>query len=128
MLLGRTSELRYLNNYYDREGSQILVVYGQKQIGKTTLVRKFAEGKPGYYYHARACSEREQVYQWGRQLARDGYEMEDFPSFRDILVKSVYDGFIPFLYCNTMYLNIVTNTCCFLYDIFYVEGEERFFK
>ena len=92
MLLGRTSELRYLNNYYDREGSQILVVYGQKQIGKTTLVRKFAEGKPGYYYHARACSEREQVYQWGRQLARDGYEMEDFPSFRDILVKSVYDG------------------------------------
>lgn len=92
MLLGRTSELRYLNNYYDREGSQILVVYGQKQLGKTTLVRAFAEDKPGYYYYARACSEREQVYQWGRQLARDGYDMEEFPSFHDILAKSVYDG------------------------------------
>ena len=41
MLLGRVSELRYLNNYYDREGSQILVVYGQKHIGKTALVREF---------------------------------------------------------------------------------------
>ena len=49
MLLGRTSELKYLNNYFDREGSQILVVYGQKYIGKTTLVREFMEDKNGYY-------------------------------------------------------------------------------
>lgn len=58
MLLGRVSELRYLNNYYDREGSQILVVYGQKHIGKTALVREFMEDKPGFYYLAQACSER----------------------------------------------------------------------
>lgn len=87
MLLGRTSELKYLNNYYDREGSQILVVYGQKHIGKTTLVREFAEDKPGYYYLARPCSEREQTYQWGRQLIRDGYEITQFPSFHDIFAK-----------------------------------------
>lgn len=87
MLLGRTSELKYLNNYYDREGSQILVVYGQKHIGKTTLVREFVEDKPGYYYLARPCSEREQTYQWGRQLIRDGYEINQFPSFHDIFAK-----------------------------------------
>lgn len=87
MLFGRTSELKYLNNYFDREGSQILVVYGQKYIGKTTLIREFLGDKNGYYYHARACSEREQVYQWGAQLKRDGYEVEMFPSFRDIFVK-----------------------------------------
>ena len=87
MLLGRVSELRYLNNYYDREGSQILVVYGQKHIGKTALVREFMEDKPGFYYLAQACSEREQMYQWGRQLAEDGYDIEPFPSFHDIFVK-----------------------------------------
>lgn len=87
MLLGRTSELKYLNNYYDREGSQILVLYGQKHIGKTTLVKEFMEDKVSYYYHARACSEREQVYQWGAQLIRDGYEVEQFPSFHDIFAK-----------------------------------------
>ncbi|MCH5262512.1 MAG: ATP-binding protein [Lachnospiraceae bacterium] len=87
MLLGRTSELKYLNNYFDREGSQILVVYGQKYIGKTALVREFMADKNGYYYLAKACSEREQVYQWSRQLVRDGYELDDFPSFHDIFAK-----------------------------------------
>lgn len=87
MLLGRVSELRYLNNYYDREGSQILVVYGQKHIGKTALVREFMEDKPGFYYLSRACSEREQMYQWGCQLMEDGYDIEPFPSFHDVFVK-----------------------------------------
>ena len=87
MLLGRTSELKYLNNYYDREGSQILVVYGQKHIGKTTLVKEFMEDKNSYYYLARACSEREHLYQWGAQLLRDGYEVDQFPSFHDIFAK-----------------------------------------
>lgn len=87
MLFGRTSELKYLNSYYDRDGSQILVVYGQKHIGKTALVREFMEEKPGYYYLARACSEREQSYQWCRQLGRDGYEVEQFASFHDIFAK-----------------------------------------
>ena len=87
MLLGRASELNYLNNYYDKDGSQILIVYGQKHIGKTALVREFMKDKPNYYYLARACSEREQVYQWGRQLAVDGYNVDDFPSFHDILAK-----------------------------------------
>lgn len=87
MLLGRTSELKYLNNYYDREGSQILVVYGQKHIGKTTLVKTFMEDKNSYYYLARACSEREHLYQWGAQLLRDGYDVDQFPTFHDIFAK-----------------------------------------
>lgn len=87
MLLGRASELNYLNNYYNREGSQILIVYGQKYIGKTTIVKEFMQDKPNYYYLARACSEREQTYQWGSQLTSDGYPTDPFPSFHDILAK-----------------------------------------
>ncbi|MCM1268423.1 MAG: ATP-binding protein [Bacteroidales bacterium] len=87
MLLGRTTELGYLNNYYDRDGSQILIVYGQKHIGKTALVREFMKDRPGCYYLAKACSEREQAYQWGRQLAHDGYIVEKFPTFQEIFEK-----------------------------------------
>lgn len=87
MLLGRTTELGYLNNYYDRDGSQILIVYGQKHIGKTALVKEFMKDRPGYYYLARACSEREQTYQWGRQLSHDGYVVDKFPSFHEIFEK-----------------------------------------
>ncbi len=90
MLLGRAAELNYLNTCYDRVGSQILIVYGQKHIGKTTLVKEFIQDKPNYYYLARACSEREQRYQWGRQLILDGYSMDQFPSFYDIFAKIVH--------------------------------------
>ena len=41
MVLGRAVELKYLNTYYDREGSQIMVVYGEKNIGKTALLSEF---------------------------------------------------------------------------------------
>lgn len=87
MLLGRVSELNYLNNYYDRDGSQILIVYGQKHIGKTTLVKEFMQDKPNYYYLAGACSEREQTYQWGRKLLYDGYSVDQFPTFHEIFAK-----------------------------------------
>ena len=87
MLLGRTTELGYLNNYYDRDGSQIVIVYGQKHIGKTALVKEFMKDRPGYYYLAKACSEREQAYQWGRQLTHDGYVVEKFHAFQEIFEK-----------------------------------------
>ena len=56
MLLGRTSELKHLNTYYDQEGSQIMVVYGQRNIGKTALLSSFVEDKPYHYYRARSAS------------------------------------------------------------------------
>lgn len=84
MFSGRTSELKYLNTYYDRTGSQIMVVYGEKNVGKTTLLRQFVQDKPCYYYRARSASEREQRYQWGRELGDEGVKLLKYPSFSEI--------------------------------------------
>ncbi|MDO4304578.1 MAG: ATP-binding protein [Bacillota bacterium] len=84
MVLGRTSELKYLNTYYDREGSQIMVVYGKKNVGKTFLLRQFVQDKPHYYYLARSASEREQRYQWGAELGREEIKVLKYPSFTEI--------------------------------------------
>ena len=84
MFSGRTSELKYLNTYYDRKGSQIMVVYGEKNVGKTTLLRQFVQDKPCYYYRARSASEREQRYQWGRELGDEGVKLLKYPSFSEI--------------------------------------------
>ena len=62
MIIGRNSELNQLGNYYDRDKSQILVLYGQKYIGKTALIREFMSDKPGFYYACEPASEREQKY------------------------------------------------------------------
>lgn len=85
MFLGRTYELEYLNTYYGRAGSQIMVVYGEKNVGKTTLLLRFVQDRPYYYYKARAASEREQRYQWGRELEKDGKALGEYPSFYSLL-------------------------------------------
>ena len=91
MFLGRTSELKYLNTYYDRDGSQIMVVYGEKNIGKTDLLRQFVQDKPYSYYCARSASEREQRYQWGRELGNSEIRVQKYPTFTEIF-KSVLQG------------------------------------
>lgn len=85
MIIGRTTELKYLNNYYDRAGSQILVVYGQKHVGKKALLQEFVMDKPNYYYHARACVEREQQFWWGKELAGMQIKTLKYPSYGEIL-------------------------------------------
>lgn len=88
MIVGRTLELTYLNTYYERDESQIIVVYGEKNVGKTALLGQFVQDKPCYYYRARSASEREQCYQWGKELEREGIKTIKYPAFTEIF-KSV---------------------------------------
>ncbi len=84
MLLGRTSELKHLNTYYDQEGSQIVVVYGQKNVGKTALLMNFVQDKPHYYIRVRSASDRQIRYLWGQELAKDDIKLLKYPTFADI--------------------------------------------
>lgn len=91
MILGRTVELKYLNNYYDREGSQIMVVYGERNVGKTSLLMQFVKDKPYHYYQARSASERQQRYLWSCELGQDEAKAKQFPSFSGILEALIKD-------------------------------------
>jgi uncharacterized protein len=71
MLLGRTAELKYLQNYYDKEGSQLVILYGRKNVGKTELIKEFCKDKSFTYYLAKPCSEQEQVYLWSAELMEE---------------------------------------------------------
>lgn len=84
MFIGREAELRFLEHYYVGEGSQILVVYGQKGVGKTALLKYFAEGKKNAYYLARACAAREQRYQWASELIEKGASISKYPEYREL--------------------------------------------
>lgn len=89
MFTGREAELNYLNSYYDRVGSQIMIVYGEKGIGKTTLLEHFLEKKNYLYYEALNCSTRQQLFYLGEQLRDMGYSMPAYPEYKDIF--SVFD-------------------------------------
>lgn len=84
MIVGRNSELNFLNQHYTREGSCILVVYGQRGVGKTTLVKEFARSKPSAYYLARCTSAREQCFQWASELSAKGATISKYPAYKEL--------------------------------------------
>jgi len=98
MLSNRINELKYLNTYYERAGSQIIVMYGTRGIGKHTIITDFLANKPNYYYKARPASEREQLYRWGCELTRADTRdnsisnLPKYPNYDDIFNIIVDSG------------------------------------
>lgn len=84
MNIVRTSQMQYLQHYYETSGSQLIVLYGQSKVGKTTLVQDFIKDKSHFYFYARPCSEREMQYQWGKELEQKGISVQEYPSYDEI--------------------------------------------
>jgi len=78
MFTGRTQELERLEAMYASERSGIIVLYGRSGIGKTTLIRRFLQGKNGVYYAARRVTAKEQFLcmkqEWKTEEATDFYD------------------------------------------------------
>ena len=52
MFIGREHELSTLKRLYESDGFQFPVVYGRRRVGKTTLISRFASGKPTIFFTA----------------------------------------------------------------------------
>ena len=57
MFQGRARELAELERLYTQGGFQMVVLYGRRRVGKTTLVREFAKDKPALFYTAKVQSD-----------------------------------------------------------------------
>ncbi len=68
---GRDSELDFLKRQYDRTGSQLIVVYGNKGVGKTRLLQEFCGDRE---WKCNIC-----IRMGGKQLCR-----EDRQAFQEI--------------------------------------------
>lgn len=68
MFIGRTQELKQLEEIYRLERNTAVVLYGRYGIGKTELARLFVKEKPAVFYVARELSEQEQSYALAREL------------------------------------------------------------
>ena len=49
MFVGRCRELGILNEAYRTRKSELVVLYGRRRIGKSSLVYRFAENKPAFF-------------------------------------------------------------------------------
>ena len=50
MFIGREAELKFLNDKYEENGGQLIVLYGRRRVGKTETLREFCKGKPHVFF------------------------------------------------------------------------------
>lgn len=60
--INRENELKFLNEKYDSKNPELVVIYGRRRTGKTTLIEEFIKGKPSsIYYLADLQTQGEQI-------------------------------------------------------------------
>jgi len=84
MFFGRAKELEIMENMYKKHSFELLVLYGRRRIGKTTLISHFIQDKPAIFFSAQEANDvinlkifSEQIYQF--------FELESagLPAFTD---------------------------------------------
>ena len=53
MFIGREAELKFLNDKYEENGGQLIVLYGRRRVGKTETLREFCKGSRMYSFPVR---------------------------------------------------------------------------
>ena len=87
MFVGRTQELKQLEDAYRQERNAAVVLYGRLGIGKTELAALFAKDKPTIFYMARELSEQEQCFSFAKELGV--LQEEETPDFYSSLKQAV---------------------------------------
>lgn len=61
--IDREKELEYLNSEYKKKESSLIVLYGRRRIGKTSLIKEFGKDKDMIYFLATEESEQQNLMQ-----------------------------------------------------------------
>ena len=70
MFVDREGELEFLERKWGEKRAQLIILYGRRRVGKTALIKRFLEGKPGVYHLTTADSMGENVRELGEAFAR----------------------------------------------------------
>ncbi len=70
MFIGREHELNKLQQLYWEDKFQMVVLYGRRRIGKTTLISKFIEDKPAIFFTAQEANDAINLAAFSRKVYR----------------------------------------------------------
>lgn len=97
MFIGRERELASLNEFYEKDGIGMTVIYGRRRIGKSTLITEFVKDKKTIFYTATKVGENRNLELFSRQvvdLFMPGVENISFNTIEavfDFIDKNVKD-------------------------------------
>jgi AAA+ ATPase superfamily predicted ATPase len=61
LFINRELELAALERFYAEKGSQLVIIWGRRRVGKTELVKQFVKDKPNYIYMAKVLPTQAQI-------------------------------------------------------------------
>ena len=61
MFIGREKELQFLNERYESNKAELIVLYGRRRVGKTETLKEFCKDKPNVFYSCKECTDNEQL-------------------------------------------------------------------
>jgi AAA+ ATPase superfamily predicted ATPase len=80
--LGRKKECGVLEHMYQRNDFQMLILYGRRRVGKTTLLNRFSEGKDPLFFTGIESKDEENLQEFGREVFAHFHEETPGVSFR----------------------------------------------
>ena len=90
----RELEMETLQNEYERDGSALVVLYGRRRVGKTTLISKFIKEKKALFFLASEEAEAQNRNAFKEKVAEfidsDLLRSADIKSW-DVLFKTIMD-------------------------------------
>ena len=67
--INRDDELRFLDGQYSMDAASLVIVYGRRRVGKTSLIHRFAQDKPFVYFFATEESEHQNIRMLKTQIS-----------------------------------------------------------
>ncbi len=80
MFIGRQKELAVLEKRYSAHDFQMIVIYGRRRVGKTTLLSFFAKEKPTLFFTAQEQNDHDNLKDLTRQM-REFFALPEGVSF-----------------------------------------------
>ena len=75
MFIGREAELKFLQDKFDNENGQLVVLYGRRRVGKTETLREFCKGKQHVFYSCTQSTDKVQLSKFSKHILK-----EDIPA------------------------------------------------
>lgn len=69
MFIGRKAELQQLNELYQTEQFQCVIIWGRRRVGKTTLINEFIKNKPAIYFTATESTAKDNLESFSQSIA-----------------------------------------------------------
>ena len=81
MFIGRKSELAFLNERYEDNKAECIILYGRRRVGKTALINEFCKDKPSIIFSAVKGNAQDNLAELSRVVMEYKYGLDNDISF-----------------------------------------------